>query len=111
MGEFQSGISEAFGTLHYLAGETWQIVDTGATFRVIQARDAGSFDVMIGSTDFKRDLRLTCLKSDFANDYPKARTVLFRQVAPNVKYWIDSDALVENNSQPTFTLSVKLKKG
>lgn len=111
IGEFGMMMQEAFGNIASpdLGGETWVVKTTGTTFRGAQAHSQGTYEDAMGGQDFKRTVRLSCTRDDFAGGYPKKQTVVYRQNAPNVLYLVAEDASVENDVSPTFTLTLALK--
>ena len=114
MSEFSNAISEAFGVLagaQLGGGETWVVKDTGLEFRGIQARSEGSFEQIVGGTDFKREVHLSCTRDDFAGGYPAKKTIIYRKAAPNVLYFVKEDVSAESDIAPTFSMTLALKHG
>lgn len=110
MSEFADSILEGFIELYNLAGSDWIVDFTGATFRAVQAREDGSYDMINGGTDFKHDMNLCCVKTDFPGGAPRKQTIVHRAASPNVKFYVSEDGGTENDADPTFTLKLELKK-
>lgn len=109
MREFSTFIGEAFGELNHIAGETWVVVSSGDEFRGTQSNSSGSYEDITGGTDYKREVHLSCDRSDFNGGYPAKKTIVCRKSAPNVLYMVSADASVEDDSSTLFTITLALK--
>jgi hypothetical protein len=110
LSEFSDSITEGFMELFTTAGDIWIQEASDTAFKAVEMNEDGSYSLIEGATDYKDEIRLSCLKSDFPAGVPRKEAIVYRQSQPKIRYKVTEDGQGKNPVNPTFFMKLELKK-